>query len=54
MALPLIKKRFTPSEYYQLERHATYKSDYYDGEIYDMTGGTSRHSLIVANITGAL
>jgi Uma2 family endonuclease len=54
MALPLVRKRFTPAEYYQLERDAAYKSDYYDGEIYDMSGGTSYHSLIVANLTGAM
>jgi len=39
-------RRFTPQEYYRLERAADCKSDYYDGEIFNMSGGTSRHSLI--------
>jgi Uma2 family endonuclease len=54
MTLAHAVKRYTPQEYYRLERAATYKSDYYDGEIFDMSGGTSRHSLISANIVGAL
>jgi Uma2 family endonuclease len=45
-------KRFTPQEYYALEREAEYKSDYYQGEIFNMSGGTARHSLITANIAG--
>jgi Uma2 family endonuclease len=47
-------KRYTPQEYYALEREAAYKSDYYDGEIFAMAGGTSRHSLIMLNIGGEL
>ncbi|MDQ3439429.1 MAG: Uma2 family endonuclease [Planctomycetota bacterium] len=54
MALPLTRKRFTPAEYYALEHDAVYKSDYYDGEIFDMSGGTSTHSLITANLIVAL
>src|SRR5689334_15165795 len=54
MALPQAKERYTPAEYYALERDAAYKSDYYDGEIFDMSGGTSTHSLITANIVGEL
>ncbi len=49
MALPLTRKRFTPAEYYALEHDATYKSDYYEGEIFDMSGGASVHSLITSN-----
>lgn len=54
MALPQAKKRYTPSEYYALERAAAYKSDYYDGEIFDMSGGTSTHSQISANLLIAI
>jgi Uma2 family endonuclease len=54
MAIPKPVKRYTPQEYYGLERKATYKSDYYDGEIFDMSGGTSRHSLITANVVSEL
>jgi Uma2 family endonuclease len=54
MALVKEIKRYTPAEYYQLERKAQYKSDYYDGEIFAMAGGTKRHSLICTNISGEL
>ncbi len=47
-------KRYTPEEYYRLEHDAEYKSDYYNGEIFAMAGGSSRHSLIVMNIGGEL
>jgi Uma2 family endonuclease len=54
MTEPVLKKRYTPAEYYALEHEADYKSDYYDGEIFDMSGGTGTHSLISMNITGEL
>lgn len=47
-------KRYTPAEYYALEHAATHKSDYYKGEIIDMSGGTARHSLISTNITSEI
>jgi Uma2 family endonuclease len=50
MTLPLARKRFTPAEYYALERDATYKSDYYNGEIFSMAGGTGEHSQITGNL----
>jgi Uma2 family endonuclease len=49
-----MSRRFTPAEYYALEHEAAYKSDYYDGEIFDMSGGTSDHSLITTNLLGAV
>jgi Uma2 family endonuclease len=54
MTLAPIKRRFTPAEYYALEHEAEYKSDYYDGEIFNMSGGTATHSLISGNIVGEL
>lgn len=50
MSLPRPIKRYTPQEYYELERTAEHKSDYYRGEIFAMAGGTPRHSLICSNI----
>ncbi len=52
MGLPQPVKRYTPAEYYALERAATYKSEYYNGEIFAMSGGTTLHSLISANVVG--
>jgi Uma2 family endonuclease len=50
MSLPQPQRRYTPQEYYALEREAAYKSDYYDGEIFAMAGGTIAHSLICSNL----
>ena len=52
MGLAQPVKLYTPEEYYALERAATYKSEYYNGEIFAMSGGTTVHSLISANIVG--
>lgn len=52
MARPQPVKRYTPQEYYTLEREAEYKRDYYRGEIFAGTGGGARHSLITVNVGG--
>ena len=44
--MPAVLPRYTPEEYLALERAAEYKSEYIDGHIYAMSGGTKRHSLI--------
>lgn len=44
------KHRYTPEEYLQLEEAAAYKSEYRNGEIVPMTGGTTDHNKIVGNI----
>jgi len=54
MGLPKLVKRYTPQEYYELEREAEYKSDYYQGEIFAMAGGTKSHSRICSNISQQL
>ena len=50
MSIPRSIKRYTVQEYYDLERIATYKSDYYDGEIFAMAGGSIRHARICTNL----
>ena len=50
MAVPVKKHRMTVEEYYRQERAAEFKSDYYDGEIFAMSGGTIRHSQITSNL----
>ena len=46
-----IKQRyFTPEEYLLLEENAEYKSEYRNGEIIAMTGGTTNHNEIAGNI----
>jgi Uma2 family endonuclease len=54
MAIPRQKHFITPEEYLRLEREASYKSEYYDGEIFAMAGGTAEHSAIVLNVGGEL
>ena len=39
----------TPEEYLAIERKAEYKSEYVDGVVYVMAGGSERHNLIAAN-----
>ncbi len=43
-------KRYTPAEYLARERAADFKSEYYDGEIVMMAGGTGNHSIISGNV----
>jgi len=50
MGIAQPKTRYTPQEYYALERDAEYKSEYFDGEIFAMSGGTDEHSAIIGNI----
>jgi len=42
-------KRITPQEYLIRERQAAIKSEFYQGEIFAMGGGSPKHSLIAAN-----
>jgi Uma2 family endonuclease len=47
---PPIQPRFTPSEYLALEELAESKSEYINGEINPMTGGTTKHNRICINL----
>lgn len=42
-------KRITPQGYLIRERQASIKSEFYQGEIFAMGGGSANHSLIAAN-----
>ena len=41
---------YTPEEYLELERAAEFKSEYYNGEIYAMSGSSPQHSIISVNL----
>lgn len=43
-------KRITPQEYLIRERQASTKSEFYQGEIFAMDGGSANHSLIGGNL----
>jgi len=49
-----VKVYYTPDEYLALERQAEYKSEYFNGEIFAMTGASRRHNLVAANVLAAL
>ena len=41
-------------EYLEAEKHAEYRSEFHDGEIFAMAGGTPEHALIASNTGRAL
>jgi Uma2 family endonuclease len=51
---PTAQRYFTPEEYLALEEAAEYKSEYHDGAIIPMTGGTTNHNRISLNMSIAL
>jgi Uma2 family endonuclease len=44
----------SPEEYLAAERKAEHKSEYVDGVVYAMAGGSERHNLIVGNLIAEL
>jgi len=50
MAVAQKAPRLTEAEYLQLDRAAETKSEFFDGEVFAMAGGTKEHSLIAANV----
>jgi Uma2 family endonuclease len=50
MSLPEPLRRLTEAEYLEIERAANFKSEFFEGEIFAMAGGTPQHSLIATNL----
>ena len=48
------RPHLTPEEYLEIERKAEYKSEYYGGEMFAMSGARRAHNLIAMNVGGAL
>src|SRR6266446_5472433 len=48
------KERLTAEEYLALERTAEFRSEFLDGEMFAMAGGTRRHSRIKVNLIAGL
>ncbi|MGH9798829.1 MAG: Uma2 family endonuclease, partial [Blastocatellia bacterium] len=44
----------TLEEYLAIERKAEYKSEYIDGVMYAMAGGSPKHSLITNNVSARI
>ena len=50
MSLPEPSRRLTEAEYFEIERAADFKSEFFEGEMFAMAGGTPQHSLIATNL----
>jgi Uma2 family endonuclease len=50
MSLPQRVRKLTPAEYLAIERAAEFRSEYFDGEMFAMAGGSPRHSRIKTNV----
>ena len=48
------KSYLTPEQYLEIERKAEFKSEYYQGEMFLMSGAREAHNLIVMNASGEL
>ncbi|QTA86234.1 Uma2 family endonuclease [Desulfonema magnum] len=48
------KELISPEEYFAVEEAAQYKSEYYHGEIFAMTGASFNHNLIAMNLATRL
>ncbi|MDB5385485.1 MAG: hypothetical protein JWM11_1131 [Planctomycetaceae bacterium] len=44
----------TPAEYLKIERTAEFRHEYFNGEIFAMSGGSPQHSLIKVNVVSEL
>ena len=54
MAATAEKKYITQQTYLELERKASHKSEYHEGEIFAMAGASFAHNQIVGNVIGEL
>ena len=55
MALPAEKTQFiSPEDYLRQERQAEFKSEYYQGEVFAMSGARLEHNRLVSNLIGIL
>ena len=46
--------RYTPEEYLTIEREAVYKSEFFNGEIFAMSGASRKHNLITGNVYSSI
>jgi Uma2 family endonuclease len=54
MALTNPNHRLSEEQYFEIERAAEFKSEFYEGEMFAMAGGSRRHSLIASNLISEL
>jgi Uma2 family endonuclease len=46
--------RLTPERYLEIERSAEFKSEYFDGRMFAMSGGTYVHARLIAGFTAEI
>jgi Uma2 family endonuclease len=46
--------RLTPEQYLEIERAAEFRSEYYNGRMYAMSGGTHPHAIVIGNLGSEL
>lgn len=49
-----LQQKLSLAEYFNRERLATFKSQFFDGEMFAMAGGTTAHNIIKSNVEGEL
>jgi Uma2 family endonuclease len=54
MAQPQPKPSLSPEEYLAIDRQAEIRSEYLDGEMFAMAGGSYTHNVIVGNLVGEI
>ena len=54
MGLPQRVAELTPAEYLSIERAASYRNEYFRGQMFAMAGGSARHSRIKTNVLSYL
>jgi Uma2 family endonuclease len=54
MQTAAVKPQYTPAEYLALEDRAEFRSEYHDGEIIPMTGGSFNHNRIINRVCAYL
>lgn len=52
--MQITQRRYTPEEYLELEEAADYKSEYIDGQIIPLAGGSTNHNQIALNFSTQL
>ena len=52
--MQVITQTYTPAEYLELEEKAEYKSEYNNGQIFPMAGGSINHNTIALNLSSEL
>ena len=51
---PALNYKVTPEEYLAIEREADFRSEFLDGEMFAMAGGTANHNVVIGNLRAEL